>query len=95
MFCEQCGAPIPEGARFCEQCGAPVEQASAPAPAPAPAPVPKPEPVPEPKPQPKPAPAPRRGESVPNAGFSTKRLVIGTLVLLVLAFAAYYILAYL
>lgn len=34
MFCEQCGAPIPEGARFCEQCGAPVEQASAPAPAP-------------------------------------------------------------
>ena len=91
MFCEQCGAPIPEGARFCEQCGAPVEQASALAPAP----VPKPEPVLEPKPQPKPAPAPRRGESVPNAGFSTKRLVIGTLVLLVLAFAAYYILAYL
>lgn len=27
MFCENCGAPLDEGARFCENCGAPVEQA--------------------------------------------------------------------
>ena len=25
MFCEQCGAVVPEGMRFCDQCGAPVE----------------------------------------------------------------------
>ena len=24
MFCEKCGAPIPDGASFCEKCGAPV-----------------------------------------------------------------------
>lgn len=24
QWCEQCGAPLPEGARFCEVCGAPV-----------------------------------------------------------------------
>ena len=24
MFCEQCGALVPDGMRFCDQCGAPV-----------------------------------------------------------------------
>lgn len=91
MFCEQCGAPIPEGARFCGQCGAPVavEQPSASAPAPTPASAPKPEPAPEPAhwPEPRPVPppetqSPRQGERVPRAGLSPMRLVIGTVVLL-------------
>lgn len=34
MFCSQCGAENPDGARFCGKCGAPMA-ASAPAPAPA------------------------------------------------------------
>ena len=36
MFCSQCGAENPDGARFCGKCGAPVA-AAAPAPAPGPA----------------------------------------------------------
>lgn len=40
MFCEQCGAPIPEGARFCEECGAPVPQEAAPV-APVAQPIPR------------------------------------------------------
>lgn len=36
MFCSQCGADNPDGARFCGKCGAPM---AAPAPAPAPGPV--------------------------------------------------------
>ena len=43
MFCEQCGAPIPEGAKFCENCGAPVPVMET---------APKPEPSPEPEPKP-------------------------------------------
>jgi hypothetical protein len=34
MFCSQCGADNPDGARFCGKCGAPMA-AAAPAPAPA------------------------------------------------------------
>jgi len=34
MFCSQCGAENPDGARFCGKCGAPMA-AAAPAPAPA------------------------------------------------------------
>ena len=30
MFCEQCGAVVPEGMRFCDQCGAPVEPDASP-----------------------------------------------------------------
>lgn len=92
MFCEQCGAPIPEGARFCEQCGAPVAQkvdVALVTPA-------KPEatPVPEPEPQPvHDSQMPRRGDAVPRAGLSPMRLIIGTLILLGLAFAAYWVLA--
>lgn len=44
MFCENCGAPLDEGARFCENCGAPVEPVAPVAPA-APAPQ-EPEPGP-------------------------------------------------
>lgn len=92
MFCEQCGAPIPEGARFCEQCGAPVAQevdvalvTSA---------EPEATPVPEPEPQPvHDSQMPRRGDAVPRAGLSPVRLIIGTLILLGLAFAAYWVLA--
>lgn len=40
MFCEQCGAPIPEGARFCEECGAPVPQEAVPV-APVAQPIPR------------------------------------------------------
>lgn len=29
MFCENCGNPLPDGARFCGECGAPVSQAPA------------------------------------------------------------------
>lgn len=29
MFCEKCGAKIPDGASFCEKCGAPVGGAAA------------------------------------------------------------------
>jgi predicted amidophosphoribosyltransferase len=28
MFCENCGAPLEEGARFCGNCGAPVASAA-------------------------------------------------------------------
>jgi hypothetical protein len=31
MYCNKCGAPIPEGASFCQKCGAPVEPSAAPA----------------------------------------------------------------
>lgn len=93
MFCEQCGAPIPEGARFCEQCGAPVPQEAAPV-APVAQPEPEATPVPEPDPQPvHDSQMPRRGDAVPRAGLSPMRLVIGTLILLGLAFAAYWVLA--
>jgi hypothetical protein len=30
MFCENCGSPLPPGAKFCETCGTPVGAASAP-----------------------------------------------------------------
>lgn len=33
MFCENCGAPLEEGARFCGNCGAPVEPVAPVAPA--------------------------------------------------------------
>ena len=81
MFCEQCGAPIPEGAKFCENCGAPVPQETAP--------VAPPEPKPEPKPEP--APIPRSGERTPRR-FSPLRLVIGTIFLGLIAYAAYWVL---
>ena len=79
MFCEQCGAPIPEGAKFCEECGAPVPQETAPV-----AP-------PEPKPEPRLEPIPRSGERAPRR-FSPLRLAIGTIILAVLAYAAYWVL---
>ena len=85
MFCEQCGAPIPEGARFCENCGAPVPQEAAPVAPPEPKPEPKPEPRPEPQP------IPRSGERSPRR-FSPLRLAIGTIILAVLAYAAYWVL---
>ena len=48
MFCESCGASIPDGQSFCSNCGAaaPVQ----PAPQAAPAPVAEPEPAPAPAP---------------------------------------------
>lgn len=94
MFCEQCGAPIPEGAKFCEECGAPVSQEAAPvAPVaqPEPMPEPKPAPRPEPKPEPRPEPIPRSGTVSPRR-FSPLRLAIGTIILAVLAYAAYWVL---
>lgn len=87
MFCEQCGAPIPEGARFCENCGAPVPQEAAPV---AP-PEPKPAPRPKPKPDPEAQPIPRSGTVSPRR-FSPLRLAIGTIILAVLAYAAYWVL---
>lgn len=96
MFCEQCGAPIPEGAKFCEECGAPVPQEAAPV-----APVAKPEPMPEPKPAPRPEPKPEPkpdAQPIPRSGtvsprrFSPLRLAIGTIILAVLAYAAYWVL---
>ncbi len=30
MFCEKCGAQLPDGAKFCEKCGTPVREAGAP-----------------------------------------------------------------
>ncbi len=84
MFCEQCGAPIPEGARFCEECGAPVPQEAAPV-----APVAQPEPKPEPKPDAQPI--PRSGTVTPRR-FSPPRLVIGALILAILGYAAYWVL---
>lgn len=102
MFCEQCGAPIPEGAKFCEECGAPVPQEAAPvAPVaqPEPRPEPKPEPRPESKPTPKPAPKPEpEAQPIPRSGtvsprrFSPLRLAIGTIILAALAYAAYWVL---
>lgn len=102
MFCEQCGAPIPEGAKFCEECGAPVPQEAAPvAPVaqPEPTPEPKPAPRPEPKPTPKPAPKPEpEAQPIPRSGtvsprrFSPLRLATGTIILAVLAYAAYWVL---
>jgi hypothetical protein len=98
MFCEQCGAPIPEGAKFCEECGAPVPQEAAPV-APVAQPEPMPEPRPEPKPTPKPAPKPEpEAQPIPRSGtvsprrFSPLRLAIGTIILAVLAYAAYWVL---
>lgn len=101
MFCEQCGAPIPEGARFCEECGAPVPQEAAPvAPVAQPEPksVPEPEPPkPAPKPEPRPEPNPD-AQSIPRSGtvtprrFSPPRLVIGALILAILGYAAYWVL---
>lgn len=101
MFCEQCGAPIPEGARFCEECGAPVPQEAAPvAPVAQPEPKsvpepepPKPAPKPEPRPEPKPdaQPIPRSGTVTPRR-FSPPRLVIGALILAILGYAAYWVL---
>lgn len=94
MFCEQCGAPIPEGAKFCEECGAPVPQEAAPmAPVaqPEPTPEPKPAPRPEPKPEPEAQPIPRSGTVSPRR-FSPLRLAIGTIILAVLAYAAYWVL---
>lgn len=92
MFCEQCGAPIPEGARFCEQCGAPVAQevdVALVTPT-----EPEATPVPEPEPQPvHDSQMPRRGDAVPRTGLLPVRLIIGTLILLGLAFAAYWVLA--
>lgn len=94
MFCEQCGAPIPEGAKFCEDCGAPVPQEAAPV-----APVAQPEPMPEPKPAPRPEPKPEpEAQPIPRSGtvsprrFSPLRLAIGTIILAVLAYAAYWVL---
>lgn len=94
MFCEQCGAPIPEGAKFCEECGAPVPQEAAPV-----APVAQPEPMPEPKPAPRPKPKPDpEAQPIPRSGtvsprrFSPLRLAIGTIILAVLAYAAYWVL---
>lgn len=84
MFCEQCGAPIPEGARFCEECGAPVPQEAVPV-----APVAQPEPRPEPKPDAQPI--PRSGTVTPRR-FSPPRLVIGALILAILGYAAYWVL---
>lgn len=101
MFCEQCGAPIPEGARFCEECGAPVPQEAVPvAPVAQPEPKsvpepepPKPAPKPEPRPEPKPdaQPIPRSGTVTPRR-FSPPRLVIGALILAILGYAAYWVL---
>ena len=94
MFCEQCGAPIPEGARFCENCGAPVPQEAAPvAPVAQPEPTPEPKhaPRPEPKPEPETQPIPRSGTVSPRR-FSPLRLAIGTIILAVLAYAAYWVL---
>lgn len=92
MFCEQCGAPIPEGARFCEQCGAPVAQevdVALVTPA-----EPEATPIPEPESQPvHDSQMPRRGDAVPRTGLLPVRLIIGTLILLGLAFAAYWVLA--
>lgn len=102
MFCEQCGAPIPEGAKFCEECGAPVPQEAAPVTPvaqPEPMPEPKPAPRPESKPTPKPAPKPEpEAQPIPRSGtvsprrFSPLRLAIGTIILAVLAYAAYWVL---
>lgn len=101
MFCEQCGAPIPEGARFCEECGAPIPQEAVPvAPVAQPEPKsvpnpepPKPAPKPEPRPEPKPdaQPIPRSGTVTPRR-FSPPRLVIGALILAILGYAAYWVL---
>ncbi len=33
MFCEKCGAQLPDGAKFCEKCGSSTEPGAAPAPA--------------------------------------------------------------
>lgn len=104
MFCEQCGASLPEGANFCEECGAPVPQQAAPV-APVVQPEPKPELKPELKPEPKPAlkpeprpepkpdaqPIPRSGTVTPRR-FSPPRLVIGALILAILGYAAYWVL---
>lgn len=84
MFCEQCGASLPEGANFCEECGAPVPQQAAPV-----APVAQPEPKPEPKPDAQPI--PRSGTVTPRR-FSPPRLVIGALILAILGYAAYWVL---
>ena len=104
MFCEQCGASLPEGANFCEECGAPVPQQAAPV-APVVQPEPKPELKPELKPEPKPAlkqepkpepkpdsqPIPRSGTVTPRR-FSPPRLVIGALIMAILVYAAYWVL---
>ena len=48
MFCESCGASIPDGQAFCSNCGAPAPAQAAPvqaAPQPAPAPQPMAQPV--------------------------------------------------
>lgn len=55
MFCTNCGAQIPDGARFCTSCGA--AQGDAPR-QPEPQPAPEPMPVPQPELQPVPAPEP-------------------------------------
>lgn len=39
MFCEQCGAKLPDDSRFCEQCGSPVLPIPTAAPASIPAPI--------------------------------------------------------
>ena len=80
MFCEQCGAPIPEGAKFCEQCGAPVAE---------PTPVAAPAPAPQAAPQAESL--PRRGEVRPRR-FSPVRLIIGLVILLGLLYAADWVL---
>lgn len=98
MYCEQCGAPIPEGARFCEQCGAPVPFPPEEQPKPKPEPVPEPQPEPQPKPKPVPVPEqpslPRRGERRPRR-FSPLRLIVGTVILAGLLYAAYWVVVYL
>lgn len=84
MFCEQCGAQIPEGAKFCENCGAPVAVEASPKPTPQPAPAPAPQPKPAPKPAPQPAPKPQPKPS-------SKRIVIGSILLVLIIAAALFV----
>ena len=44
MFCDKCGAQVPDGIRFCGQCGNTIAQQPAPQPAPQPVPQPAPQP---------------------------------------------------
>ena len=92
--CPHCGAQVDADAKFCEECGAPVPQEAAPV-----APVAQPEPMPEPKPAPRPEPKPEpEAQPIPRSGtvsprrFSPLRLAIGTIILAVLAYAAYWVL---
>jgi|GEM_PF-1881753 len=75
-FCQNCGAPVAEGAKFCAGCGTPIVAAAAPTPAPAPTPVPTPAPTPAPVPTPVYAPVKQK---TPGKGFGITSMILGIL----------------